>query len=1072
MVLFVNMFGSLNATHSGHDLTFTTNAARALLAYLAAHAGQAQMREHLVALFYPDQSQSLAFTNLRSTLTRVRKALQPSQHMLQTTRQSIEFGADLAQVDVLEFEKLLADCAAHRHLNSAEYSAEYNDIVSCPECIQRLQRAIDLYKGEFLHGLMLTHNQPFEEWMLFKREQLQRQMVDALGLLARSAENLKSFGQMERYVRRQLELDPLREEAHVQLIHALVNAGQRSAAIAHYMLCVQLLYDELGVAPSKELVELYERIRASNFSSVSANKATSVVLHNLPTYLNGFLGREDELREITTQINAPNPESRLLTVVGFGGLGKTRLAVEAARLYLDTHFEGVYFVSLAALTQAEQIAAAIAVAMNISPSGGDLLNDLLSTLRPKSILLVLDNMEHLLNADIENCAGLVVKLLEAAPNLRVLATSRERLRVRGERVITVGGMTLEGNTYDEIANSAPVQLFVQCAHLSYPAFRLTQENAPLVTGICRLVHGIPLCLELAAAWVGTFTLSEISVEIERNADFLAYEWQDAPLRHRSVRAAFEWSWRLLSAEEQRVLRELSVFRGSFSSEAAHYIARATRHELNQLTNKSLLQIATRRSSTGYMLHELLRQIVGEKLDVHTEEAQSARTRLCEYYLNFVADRERQLARNEPWQVASEIDENIANVQLAWAWAVTHMQTHLLAHSIYALSLFFGFRGLLQEGEDLFRSASECLSAFEVNPSQDKSSPMPIQRLLSRLSAVRSGFLFRLGQYDTAITVAEHAIAIGTRWGDAPSLASGHLTLGTTFTQHSRFTEAIEMLNRALQIATSVPDEQPSNEMLAEIEWNVRIWLRLIAKRRGDLIEAREQNQLALQLCQRQRRVRGEAVCILYLAGIAAEMGDLIKAHEGYEQALKLAESLGYRWCEGVAKLELGQVVQLQSDYLQAAHLMQQALATFRDMGDRWQETRTLASLIHLYCNTNNAELCTPYILAAKEVARYIDSPEIQSFYKLALTRYYQLKNQFDQALEQCQQALSIERVSSQRNLARTLLILGDLFSDLNRVEDAESAYQEARTLDTLETTGDPTFTAQQRAPFNHITLFH
>ncbi len=191
-----------------------------------------------------------------------------------------------------------------------------------------------------------------------------------------------------------------------------------------------------------------------------------------------------------------------------------------------------------------------------------------------------------------------------------------------------------------------------------------------------------------------------------------------------------------------------------------------------------------------------------------------------------------------------------------------------------------------------------------------------------------------------------------------------------------------------------------------------------------------------------------------------------------EQALKLAESLGYRWCEGVAKLELGQVIQLQGDYLQAAHLMQQALAAFRDMGDRWQETRTLASLIHLHCNTNNAELCTPYILAAKEVARYIDSPEIQSFYKLALTRYYQLKNQFDQALEQCQQALSIERVSSRKNLVRTLLILGDLFSDLDRVEDAENAFREARILNTLETLEDPTFTAQQRAPFNHITLFH
>lgn len=1046
MMLVLSFLGTCEASWRGESIHFASNTARALLSYLAAHPNQPQTREHLAALLYPEHTQANAFINLRSTLARLRKAIPDESQALTVTAYAITFHQESAQVDVIAFEGLLAECAAHARTHR----------LPCAECSERLKQAVALYRGEFLQHFALGRSEAFEEWLLLKREQLQHQVLDTLSTLLRQAEDQRHFEDMIGYARRMVEIDPLREEAYGYLMRGLAYTGQRLAALTEFENWQRTVRNELGIEPSQDLVILENRIRKEDYTPDYETPPTE--LHNLPEYLTRFFGREDELNEITAQIGTAQPDSRLLTVVGMGGVGKTRLAVEAARASLNGNPDGIYFVSLAALTRVEQIVPAIAAAMHIAPAGGDLLTTLLSALRTKRILLVLDNVEHLLRDERTNCAALIVKLLETAPHLQVLATSREHLSVRGERAVVVGGMPLTGHTFTEITSAAPIQLFAQGAHFNDPSFKLTPENAQQVMDICRLVHGIPLCLELAAAWVGPFTLNEIAHEIRRNVDFLAYDWQDAPTRHRSVRAVFEWSWQLLDAKEQQVLQQLSVLRGSFSYDAALFISGATRQTLDKLTHKSLLHRSTHHSSISYSLHELLRQLIAEKLESNSEETQHARNRHCEYFLRFVATREQRLARNEPGQVINEIGEFMEDVRAAWDWAIAQTYTQLILPGLYTLSLFFGSIGLLQAGDDFFRLAGDRLSASvadqSLKPSQDRSASMSVEYTLSRLSAVRSAFLFRLGQYDTAITMAQHAVETGRQLNDPPSLAAGYLTLGTTLTQRSQFVEAHAMLNCALQIIEAAKDEPSPSEMLTDSEWNVRIWLRLIAKRRNDLFEAQQQNQLALTLCQRQGRLRGEAVSILYLAGIAAEMGDLDNAHAGYEQALRLAQALGYRWGEGVAKFELGQVVHLQGDATQAIQLMEQALTIFREMGDRLQETRVLAGLIHLHCSDNTIEQCLPYIHAAQEVVRQVDSPEIQSFYKLALARYYRCKGQPTQSIALCRQIVAIDRVSNQSNLARSYMLLGDLYSDLNNVEEATNAYQEARRLHEAMSTGE------------------
>jgi predicted ATPase len=285
-------------------------------------------------------------------------------------------------------------------------------------------------------------------------------------------------------------------------------------------------------------------------------------------------------------------------------MGKTRLALELARTSLDAYADGVFFVALAPLAAAAELPSTIAQALELSLYGADPMTALLRFLRTKQLLLILDNFEHLRAG-----AELVAQLLEAAPHVQIIVTSRERLNVRGEQLYLVEGLEYAGSTSAaDAASSSAVRLFAQSARRKDSTFVVSEANLAAVLRICELVQGIPLALELAAAWAAMLPLDQIASEIARSADFLEMDWQDAPERQRSMRAVFEWSWRLLSEQERAVLHQLSVFRGGFTREAAERIVGATFRMLTGLVHKSLLRWAEGggRSAGRYELHELLR----------------------------------------------------------------------------------------------------------------------------------------------------------------------------------------------------------------------------------------------------------------------------------------------------------------------------------------------------------------------------------------------------------------------------------------------------------------------------------
>jgi DNA-binding SARP family transcriptional activator len=456
MQLSLSLLGPFQAALDDQPATFATDRARALLAYLAVEADRPHRREALAALLWPDRPETAARRNLSQTLARLRRAIDDhhaAPPFLLITAKTIQFNADSAKLDVARFETLLATCAAHAHpdlpLDFAPSRPGPNGgagtgVDRCPACIDRLEQAADLYRGEFMHGLFLPDGQLFEEWALFKREQLHRRALDVLRMLTAIYEAEGTYDRARHYAQRQLSLEPWREEAHRQLMRALALGGQRGAALAQYETCCRLLAEELGAEPHADTTALYQRIQRGELRPANGRIPLPSLLarreapqHNLPPQTTPFVGREAELAKLARWL--ADPEVCLVTILGPGGMGKTRLSIEAARAQRDAFPHGVVFVPLAAVDPAplagseSPLVAPLAKTLGLTSHGNDTVRDqLLAYLQDREMLLVLDGFEHLVET-----ADVVSELLSQAPRLKVLATSRQRLNLQEEWVLSL-----------------------------------------------------------------------------------------------------------------------------------------------------------------------------------------------------------------------------------------------------------------------------------------------------------------------------------------------------------------------------------------------------------------------------------------------------------------------------------------------------------------------------------------------------------------------------------------------------------------------------------------------------------
>ena len=636
-----------------------------------------------------------------------------------------------------------------------------------------------------------------------------------------------------------------------------------------------------------------------------------MVVHNLPHAAAPFVNRVSEIAEIIDRLN--NAACRLLTLVGPGGIGKTRLAIRAAENCADQFDDGIYFVSLQPLNSPVFIISAIAEALGFQFGlGGDLKQQLFQYLQEKTLLLLLDNFEHLLDG-----VDLLTEILDASPGSKLVVTSREVLNLQEEWLYPVRGLHYP-TTEDAEQPSAysAVQLFVERARRVRGDLALADEHAGVIR-ICQLVEGMPLALELASTWTKTLQTDEIAAEIQRNIEFLSTSLRNMPQRHQSMQAVFEQTWQRLSDEEQRVFRALAVFSGSFRREAAEAVAGVSLRILSDLLDKSLL---VREPNGRYQIHELLRQYAQARSETSPDESFRIHDLHSAYYTHFLYEREQDLTGGRQRDASLEIEADLDNIRAAWAWAVEHSEVEAIAQSEHALMLFCQMKCRFFEGIDAFEKA------LPVLDNGDPRTEIALAELLCDLG----GFYDRVGPLLQGKAILERSWQLYTQHNDLPAvnhaldprvmLVYADIFLGTNI-------NVVEQIVR-----DAIRDHTPRDDRInLAVDYTV---LAMVVRLQGRYEEARQYSQQAYEL----HVIIGDAYrgsyCLSEWAMLSQLLGDMADAKRRLQDAFAIQQDVGDSKGMADSLDSLGRIALLEGDYADARRSYEQARAIRYDQGDR------------------------------------------------------------------------------------------------------------------------------------------
>ncbi len=679
-------------------------------------------------------------------------------------------------------------------------------------------------------------------------------------------------------------------------VHALWQASHQKVPLDEAWLSEQLTPRLSQTTPPAEGKE----------ASMGGYKQTSM---NLPLQPTAFVGRTTELAEIYALLG--DPACRLLTLVGPGGVGKTRLAMRVAADCAEQFDDGVYFVPLQSPDSPEFIVSTIAGVLRFPFSPGfDPKQQLIQYLREKALLLVLDNFEHLLDR-----AELLTEIIEVAPDVKLLVTSREVLNLQEEWRYPVRGLQYPktDNTEQPEAYSA-VQLFVERARQVRGDRLLVDEHAGVIH-ICQLVEGMPLALELASTWTKTLTTEEISIEILHNLDFLSTSLRNVPRRHQSILAVFEQTWGRLSDEERRVFSALSVFSGGFRREAAEAVAGVSMRVLSDLVDKSLLR---REPGGRYQIHELLRQYALTQLETMPKEVIRIHDLHSAYYARFLHERQNDLNGGRQREAALEIEAEIDNIRAAWLWAVEHSRVEDIEQAQHPLVVFCAIQSRFLEGSDAFEKAAQMLDGG------DPRTELRLASVLCSLGAmcVRGGAMEKAkvalerswqlysqhgvlpapGQgWDPRTVLAYTSILLGsnisvveqfvrevvqdhTLRGDRFSLSQICAILATVIRVQGRYEEARHYAQQAYAYTVTTGDEFIGSFCLQE--WGT------LSQLLGDTADAKRRLQASYAIRKDFADSRGMADTLTSLGRIALLERDNAEARRYYEQARMICHDLG------------------------------------------------------------------------------------------------------------------------------------------------------------------------------------
>ena len=877
--LQIKLLGGFTVVLGGQPVTqFRSAKARGLLAYLATQPDQDHARTTLATLHWGDLPDAAAKTNLRIELSNLNKLL-ADHPALTITRNTVRFHRALATVDVGDFRAVVATFLAL----PAESQATQ---------LTRLTAALDLYQGEFLAGFYLGDAPEFDEWQILTQEQLHEQAMGALNLLQQRYAEQGHWAELAAAARRQLALVPWQESAHRNLIQALAAQGQREAALEQYARCLAVLQAELGIEPTAATQEIAARLRNHGAGEISISQPAA--RHNLPQGLKTLVGRNTEIGQIYDLVQ----QERLVTLLGIGGVGKSRLAQAVAQKALPDFADGVWFVSLAQIEATDNAPDRIALAMTAAigfplTNAQQPLAELAAHLAKKEILFVLDNWDQLTAAAETLCEQLL-----ATEAVHLLATSRLRLGVDGEIVVPVEGLPAK----------AAFTLFVERARRVVPLFDGAAQRAA-IDQLCAQVAGLPLGIELAASWVEHFTVAEIGHSLTEiviePAQAVSYV-----NRHQTLDALFEYSWRLLSPAQQTILARLSAFRGGFDRAAASAVAGSTLSDLSVLLAHSLIQ---RVVAGRYDLHPLVQEFAAGKLTLPAVSLLFGAH--AGYYLLL-------LTSAEPTKYAT-LQIDFANIRRGWQWAVEAANGALIEQCVAPFGEFVTRFGGMVDGNMLLAAAAD---TFTENPAAGK----PVQaELVAQLLAQQARFVRALYGLSATCPLQQRVLTLTQQ----PKLqANAHFELANHYAEQGDWAQADFHFDQTEALAQASSD---LGFYIGAVE--ERIYINTLHFR-GDFVQAIAQLEAMVRLLDTAPTPVTDADNLRFrllraLVMVAIRYRDYGVAIHYATLALAWTRQIAHRYHECSCLLDLALAEQFAGLYAEAVIHNRAALAIAEVIGD-------------------------------------------------------------------------------------------------------------------------------------------
>ncbi len=912
--LTINALGPLSLSLAGQPLTgLDYRKVRALLVRLAVEADRAHTRAELCGQLWPEVDERAARASLSQAVSQLRKALgdkQATVPFLQVSIDTLQLNPEAdVTVDVHTFLAALQQAERHVHVSWH----------TCAACSQHLRDGLSVYRGDFLDNFFLTDSAPFEEWAVVWRERLRARALTALERLIQRAEWCGDFVGAIELARRMIALDPISETAWRETMRLLALNGEAAAAEAQFEQYRRRWASELQLEPDPATLKLIAQVCAGERETLRRLGPAPEVRSTAP---GPFIGRATESAAL--QALVLDPGTRLVTVVGSPGLGKTRLAEHVAEALRYDFEHGVVLVALAPLAEPALVLAAIAAALGVKDQARtSLIEALKQNCARRHLLLVLDNFEHVLDA-----APLVADLLGACPRLKVLVTSRSPLEIRAEITFPLDPLS---------AHDARI-LFLTRAAAAAPGV-LTSDAATdeAIAAICDRVDHLPLAIELAAGRLRATSLSELRQQLQLGLDALGTGPRDLPERQRTLRASIAWSYQRLAPEAQRAFARLSVFAGGFTPDAADAVLDqatdpgprrtpaalpASTTVVASLVAASLIQARNLRDTTRFTLLETLRDFAHEQLSAAEREA--SRERHAAYFQDLADQAYAALLGPDQGAWGQRVSEELDNLRAAVRWAQTRGQIERVLRIATGVFRFFWQRGLLREG----------LSWFEPALARRHEAPLDVQSRALRAAGVLA---WSLSDYPRAVAWNEAAIDAGRQLGSADLISAATTNLGLVLKEQGEWERANAVLAEAVALNRAVPD-QPHRVKFALV---IRAGLLL---RLGKWAEADAAYAEALSHNRAVGDVEGTANALYGLAVTASARGEVEPARRGCAESLALYTSLNHQYGIGWVHYHWGLIELDAGDLDRANALLEHSLRIWLEREDEANTAHVLDAL--------------------------------------------------------------------------------------------------------------------------------